>query len=394
MKTVPNLVRVSVYLLALLLSIGQLSLALAGNPLSNEKTQASEAIRTKIEDLVLELQFPESAARSVSAFAMELPLSSLKQRLEKARRDKRQVVETEMAIAGELCGLISKKIDRCHPDDMSGYFDLERIVKKRRAFCFGYSQLYYVMANAIDLSSFVVLVIENPDGVVSETPKKSKPMVNKHACAVTTLSDGRVTFVDLMLVNATDPVSYSDYYTKVGVIDHLKPSSKVRLLPRKIRVFTLDQTRSYIHNSKGVELMVGGDFKNAKLEFDKAIELDADSSSALNNRGAACVELKRYARALRDYNRAMELDPEDVLPVINRGRLYIVTNRPKEAVVDSENAVKMAPHFALAVLHLGISYAGVGDKEASYRELDRAAQLDPSLVQLVQELRKKIAQTK
>jgi tetratricopeptide (TPR) repeat protein len=394
MKTVPNLVRMPVYVFAILLSMGHLSLASARNPIWKENTQASDEIRSKIEDLVLELQFPESAAQSVSTFATELPLNSLKQRLDKARREKRQVVETERAIAAELCSLISKKIERCHPDDMTGYFDLERIVKKRRALCFGYSELYYVMANAIDLSSFVVLVIEYPDGVVNETPKSSKPMVNKHACAMTTLSDGRVTFVDLMLGSATDPVRYADYYTKVGVIDHLKPSSKVRLLPRKIRVFTLDQTRSYIHNSRGIELMVGGDFKNAKLELDKAVELDADSSSAFNNRGAACVELKRYARAVRDYSRAMELDPEDFLPVFNRGRLYIVTNRPKEAVVDNENAVKMAPHFAQAALHLGISYAGVGDKEASFRELDRAAKLDTSLVQQVQEIREKIAQIK
>lgn len=394
MSVVLKVVQNTLCTLAGLLYLGSPTTSFAGYRLRPTGLQASEEILTKVEERVLELQFSESAARSVSAFAAEFPLNSFKQRLVQARQSQRLVADVERAIAGELCTLISNKIQRCHPDDPTGYFDLERIVSKRRALCFGYSELYYVMANAIDLESSIVLVLQQPKEVVNETPKSSQSIIFKHACAMTSLSDGRVTFVDLMIGKTTEPVRYSDTYSKVGVIDYINQSSQVRLLPRKIRVFNLDQTRSYIHSSRSVQMMIDEDYKNAKSELDLAVALDPESATALCNRGCACIELKRYARAHQDFNRAIELDPGDFLPLFNRGRLNIVTNKAKEAVEDNEKVVKMAPNVAQAALHLGISYAGVGNREAAFRELNRAAELDPGLATQVQAIRQKIEQAK
>jgi len=75
------------------------------------------------------------------------------------------------------------------------------------------------------------------------------------------------------------------------------------------------------YNDRGNVLFNEGKYDEAIAEYNKAIELYPEYSSAWNNKGVALEKLGRNEEALECYNKALQLDPSYELAKSNKDRL-------------------------------------------------------------------------
>jgi len=125
--------------------------------------------------------------------------------------------------------------------------------------------------------------------------------------------------------------------------------------------FELDKTNSQSskdttaldHYNRGMEYLLESDNNSAMREFNKAIELNPDISSAYLYRGGVFLKTFQLFEAERDFNKAIELDPKNAQAYLFRGTLLMIK-----------------------------------DIDAARRDLKKAVELDPSLAAIVENLEK------
>ena len=62
----------------------------------------------------------------------------------------------------------------------------------------------------------------------------------------------------------------------------------------------------------GIEVAQQGMWGEALFRFERAVELDPQNSSALNNLAVAQEQMGQFQEARENYERALELDPDDL----------------------------------------------------------------------------------
>lgn len=63
---------------------------------------------------------------------------------------------------------------------------------------------------------------------------------------------------------------------------------------------------------KGIDQVKAGEYEDGLNYLDRALEINPESSDALNNRGVALFHLDRIDEALENLDRAIAIDPENV----------------------------------------------------------------------------------
>ena len=71
--------------------------------------------------------------------------------------------------------------------------------------------------------------------------------------------------------------------------------------------------RAETYYSRGITKYLSNDYKGAIVDFNKAIELNPEYTSAYNNRGFAKWELGDHKSAVEDYNKVEELNRKKIL---------------------------------------------------------------------------------
>jgi TonB family protein len=123
-----------------------------------------------------------------------------------------------------------------------------------------------------------------------------------------------------------------------------------------------------------------GDFARALADFDKAIQLAAETS-------AGTEPSKASAKTEKDPSTAeIQRDPrpwfENLRPgaaYIDRGRTYILQDDNDRAIADFTKAIELDPEGASAYNHRGVAYAGKLDFDNAIADFDKAIQFDPLL---------------
>ncbi|GAD94995.1 DnaJ domain protein [Paecilomyces variotii No. 5] len=82
----------------------------------------------------------------------------------------------------------------------------------------------------------------------------------------------------------------------------------------------------------GNKFYKAGDYDRAVQEYNKAIEINPNSSAYLSNRAAAYLSAARYLEALEDCQRAHELDPTNPKILHRLARILTYLGRPAEAL--------------------------------------------------------------
>jgi tetratricopeptide (TPR) repeat protein len=104
------------------------------------------------------------------------------------------------------------------------------------------------------------------------------------------------------------------------------------------------QKSQYYWIYKGYTAVENGKYKEAIVNYTKAIRLDSSFSEAFRYRATAYCYLKSYNEALADFDCAIKLDPEDAASYNGRGAIYEELGIFKVAIKDYAKAVEILPH--------------------------------------------------
>ncbi len=120
-----------------------------------------------------------------------------------------------------------------------------------------------------------------------------------------------------------------------------------------------------------------GDYNGAIQDYNKAIQLAPDNTSAYINRGNSKSNLGDENGAIQDYNKAIQLAPDDALAYYNRGISKSNLGDENGAIQDYNKAIQLAPDDALAYINRGNSKGKLGDYNGSIQDYNKAIQLAP-----------------
>ena len=77
------------------------------------------------------------------------------------------------------------------------------------------------------------------------------------------------------------------------------------------------------HLKRAGELRKKGKFKEALELYTKAVELDALSWEALENRGLTYMDIGNYQAAIEDFDQALKIQPESPAALFSKGECFM-----------------------------------------------------------------------
>ena|ERR1022692_1546905 len=134
---------------------------------------------------------------------------------------------------------------------------------------------------------------------------------------------------------------------------------------------------------RGISEVRRGDTNNALVDFSKAIELNPPFDQAYYDRGKLKQTMGDLDGALGDYDKAIELNPQNSAAYNNRGNVRVARNDLDGAFADFRKAVELDPRNAKALMNLGITKAKRGDITGSNLDFNKAIEVNPDIRALI-----------
>jgi len=122
-------------------------------------------------------------------------------------------------------------------------------------------------------------------------------------------------------------------------------------------------------------------YKDALSDYSKALEYKSDDQAIYNNRGITKAAMEDTDGAIADYTRAIELDPLIANTYLNRSSAKQMKGDLDGAIKDCDAAIKIRPHFAGAYLMRGIAKFEKDDYAGALKDYDLCIRLDSKMSQ-------------
>jgi tetratricopeptide (TPR) repeat protein len=127
----------------------------------------------------------------------------------------------------------------------------------------------------------------------------------------------------------------------------------------------------------------GLDDKKRSIEmYNKALAIDPNNLTALNNRGFQRNENGNYKDAINDFDKAISLDPSYAYAYSNRGFSKIHLGLDEEGLKDVKTSISIDSGNSYAYRTLGIYFIKKGDHENALKNLNLALELDDGTFQI------------
>jgi tetratricopeptide (TPR) repeat protein len=126
---------------------------------------------------------------------------------------------------------------------------------------------------------------------------------------------------------------------------------------------------------RGLALIVQGEFRDAIVEFNRAVRMDPTYAEAYHDRGNAYAGLGNEVAAFADYNKAITLDPDYGNAYYNRGNLYLQREQYHQAIADYDRAIALNAEDAESHHNRALAQAMLGELAEAVTNLQQAAQL-------------------
>ena len=142
-----------------------------------------------------------------------------------------------------------------------------------------------------------------------------------------------------------------------------------------------DEDNAFMSNLKlreGNKFRDEGNFNRAAELFTEAIDINPKNVIAWNNRGWACVELKKYKEAMSDFDKAIELDPNIWYSYLGRGQVYFNQKKQPEAFAEYNKALRINPNNAVLWNNRGAARSWFNNWKDAVRDYTKAIELDPN----------------
>lgn len=131
------------------------------------------------------------------------------------------------------------------------------------------------------------------------------------------------------------------------------------------------------YNVRGTSKAQFGDFKNAIVDFNKAIQINNNDHQALANRGKAKDELGDLKSALVDLSKAIKLNPKEHDYYVHRGNTKVKMKDYLGAIEDCDMAIKLKPKDAALYAHRAGVLQLVSKWDDAINDLSMAIKLKP-----------------
>lgn len=157
-------------------------------------------------------------------------------------------------------------------------------------------------------------------------------------------------------------------------------SSAYRLWDDAVRKNT-NMNASYMdraYRNRGVAQYQAGRYRDALLDFNRALELDPRNPLSWQLRGALHMLVGQDERALSDFSRALELDPGYPEALGPRCVVLMRLQRLDEALADCNRALELRPDEIDNSISLGIVRTRRGETDQAELHYRRALQMDPA----------------
>jgi tetratricopeptide (TPR) repeat protein len=120
-----------------------------------------------------------------------------------------------------------------------------------------------------------------------------------------------------------------------------------------------------------------GKHEEAIISYDRSLEINPDSDLAWLSRGETLTELGRYEEAIISYDRSLEINPQFDSAWNNRGIALDNLGRYEEAIISYDRALEINPEDDLAWNNRGIALDNLGRYEEAIISYDRALEINP-----------------
>jgi tetratricopeptide (TPR) repeat protein len=142
------------------------------------------------------------------------------------------------------------------------------------------------------------------------------------------------------------------------------------------------------HNNKGNSFARKNKFKEAIIEYTKAIDVDSNYAKAYINRGTAYAKSGQENKAINDYNNAIEINPRaidtciksNMLPNVYffRAKVYLNQKKYKESIADFTKAIDLNPNYTNAYYGRGVAYSVLEKHNKAIDDYNKAIELTPT----------------
>ncbi|MGO9018355.1 MAG: tetratricopeptide repeat protein [Syntrophobacteraceae bacterium] len=140
-----------------------------------------------------------------------------------------------------------------------------------------------------------------------------------------------------------------------------------------------EYARAYLN--RGDTYAVIGNYDKAIADYEKAVEIDPEIAEAYYNKGTVYAIIGKQKQAIEDYDRAIEIDPGYAKAYINRGNAYVAIGNQKQAILDYGRAIEIVPKDAKAYYNRGIVYASIGNQKQAIEDYNRAIDIKPEFAE-------------
>ncbi len=217
---------------------------------------------------------------------------------------------------------------------------------------------------------------ETIDGQTPAEPVvKSHPMPTKVTPSIKTESDENTAVAQNNLPDA--PKTAYEAIIKGNAVYDQGNYVKAILYYNKAIDLQPDSTDAYYN--RGHAYVKEGRYNQALLNFNKAIELKPDFLKAYSDRSNVYLYTKNFDQAIQDSNKAIELDPTLAGAYQNRSAAYNYKGNYQQAIVDSNKAIALRPDDAYTYAIRGYAYLAQGNYDQAIADCNKAIELNPKL---------------
>ena len=137
-----------------------------------------------------------------------------------------------------------------------------------------------------------------------------------------------------------------------------------------------------LNMDQGLQLFNQGEYEQALVAFNTAVEMDDQQPALWANIGNAHSKLSHNEQALEAYQKAIDLAPEDPTLYQNMGGLYASTGDTEKARELYQKAVSLSAYgdpraAAVNYYNMGVTFINSGNAEEAVEALNKALEADP-----------------
>ena len=304
----------------------------------------------------------EAAEEQTESFRREL--QALRDDLDNARKDERSWLEEELrSFREEFAEFKSTADDGFSAAERDRAERLDETLKGQRDM-------------VADLAEGIALVQTSMEHRLGEIDEQSKQKAGEEQArwnSFTEVQDERLNSMSEQAreVHELGQRLENEHGEMVRVFDQEKARSEQAAEERQ-----REQARRI--NNSGVARYHAGDYAQARVLFEQAVESDQHFAEAFNNLGLALTELGEHEDATVAFETAIELNPDLGAGYNNLGYVLYLQENFEAAIEMYNEAIGREHDTSAAYTNLGNAWQKLGKTEKAVEAWKRALEVDPS----------------